>query len=104
MKKLYQKVVQEKLDFFVGLVCLIGLTLMAQKFLYKKIKGTAAVKLYKKISTTMGKIFEKNSSFHVKERTTGKVQFAFSISLLLVLLKFSFWEKDWELSYNSMKF
>ena len=55
-------------------------------------------------STTTGKIFEKNSSFHVKQHTTGKVQFLFSRSLLLVLAKFSFWEEEWALGYNSMKF
>ena len=34
-------------------------------------------------------IFETNSSFHVKERTTGKV---------------SFWQEDWALGYHSMEF
>ena len=55
-------------------------------------------------TTNTDKIFEKNSSFHVKWRTTGKVQFLFSRSLLLVLTKFSFWEEDWALGYTSMKF
>ena len=55
-------------------------------------------------TTSTDKIFEKNSSFHVKWRTTGKVQFLFSRSLLLVLTKFSFWEEDWALGYTSMKF
>ena len=49
-------------------------------------------------------MFEKNSSFHVKKRTTGKVQFLFSMSILLVSTKFSFCEGDWVLGYNSMKF
>ena len=55
-------------------------------------------------TTTTDKIFEKNSSFHVKQRTTRKNQFLFSRSLLLVLAKFSFWEEDWALGYDSMKF
>ena len=45
-----------------------------------------------------------SSSFHVKYWTTGKFQFQFFGSLLLVLTKFLFREKDWALGYNSMKF
>ena len=45
-----------------------------------------------------------NSSSHVKECTTGKVQFLFSRSLLLVFTKFTFWTEDWVLGYNSVKF
>ena len=56
------------------------------------------------IATTIHKIFETNSSFHVKQGTTGKVQFLFLSSFLLVLTKFLFWEEDWALVYNSMKF
>ena len=55
-------------------------------------------------ATTIHKIFETRSSFHVKQRTTGKVQFPFFNSFLLVLAKFSFWEVDWALGYNFMKF
>ena len=55
-------------------------------------------------TTSTDKIFEKNSSFHVKQRTTGKVRFLFSRSLLLVLTKFSFSEEDWARGYTSMKF
>ena len=55
-------------------------------------------------ATTIYKIFEANSSFHVKQRTTGKAQFLFFSSFLLVLTIFSFWEEDWALGYNSMKF
>ena len=51
----------------------------------------------------MDKIFEKNSSFHVKKHTTGKVRFLFSRKLLLVLTKFYLWEEDWALGYTSMK-
>ena len=45
-----------------------------------------------------------NPSFHVKKRSTGKVQFLFSRRLLLVLTKFSIWEGDWALGYYSIKF
>ena len=55
------------------------------------------------ISATSNKIFETNSSFHVKRRTTGKVYFLFFKSFLLVLTKFSFWQEDWALGYHSMK-
>ena len=55
-------------------------------------------------TTTTNKIFEKISSFHLKQDTTGKVQFLFSQSLLIELTKFSFWEEDWVLGYISMKF
>ena len=34
--------------------------------------------------TPTDKIFEKDFSFHVKQRTTGKVKFLFSMSLLIV--------------------
>ena len=56
------------------------------------------------IPTTMSKIFETSASFLVKQGTTGKVQFLFSRSFLLVPTKFSFWEQDWALAYNFMKF
>ena len=59
---------------------------------------------YTIFSTSTDKTFEKNSSFHVKQRTTGKVQFLFSRGILLALTKSSFWEKDWALGYISMKF
>ena len=39
-------------------------------------------------------IFETNSSFHVKERSTGTVQSLFFRRFLLVLAKFSFCEED----------
>ena len=50
------------------------------------------------------KVLETNSSFHVKERTTGKVQFLFFRKFLLLLTKFSFWEEDRGLGNNSVKF
>ena len=48
------------------------------------------------------KIFETNSSFHVKQRTTAKIQFLSFGRFLLVLTKFSFREKA--LGNNCMKF
>ena len=42
----------------------------------------------------MGKIFETNSNFHIKQRTSGKVQFLLFI-FLVVLTKFLFWEEDY---------
>ena len=55
-------------------------------------------------TTSTDKIFEKNSSFHVNWCTTGRVQFLFSKSLLLVLTKSFLGEEDWVLGYTSMKF
>ena len=55
------------------------------------------------LSTTIHRIFEINSSFHVKQCTTRKVQFPFLSRFLLVLTKISFWEEDWALGYNSME-
>ena len=54
--------------------------------------------------TVIHKVLETNSSFHVKERTTGKVQFLFFRKFLLLLTKFSFWEEDRGLGNNSVKF
>ena len=54
--------------------------------------------------TIIHKVLETNSSFHVKERTTGKVQFLFFREFLLLLTKFSFWEEDRGLGNNSVKF
>ena len=55
------------------------------------------------LSTTIPKMFETKSSFHVKQYTMGKVEFLIFSSFLLVLTKFSFWEEDWALGYTSMK-
>ena len=54
--------------------------------------------------TIIHKVLETNSSFHVKERTTGKVQFLFFRKFLLLLTKFSFWGEDRGLGNNSVKF
>ena len=45
-------------------------------------------------ATTIRKIFETNSSFHMKQCTARKAQFLFFSSFLPVLTKFSFWEED----------
>ena len=55
------------------------------------------------LETTVDKIFEISSTFHVKYRTTGKFQFLFFGSFLLLLTKFLFWEEGWALVYNSIK-
>ena len=55
-------------------------------------------------ATTIHKIFETNSSFHVKYCTTEKFNFCFSKSFLVVLTKFSFWQEDWALGYHSIRF
>ena len=52
----------------------------------------------------MEKIFERSSIFYVEYRTKGKLQFLVFISFLLVLTKSLFWEEDWVLGYNSVKF
>ena len=57
-----------------------------------------------KNSTIIHKIFETNSSFHAKLHSMGKFYFLLFKSILLVLTKFSFWQKDWALGYHSMKF
>ena len=56
------------------------------------------------IATTIHKILERDPSFYVKQRTTEKVQFLFFSSFLLILTISSFWEENWTLGYNSMKF
>ena len=57
-----------------------------------------------KVSTTIHRIIETNSSFHVKQGTSGKAQFLFFSSFLLALTQFSFRGKDWALGYNFIKF
>ena len=52
----------------------------------------------------MDKIFVINSTFLVKQRPTGKVQFLFFRSFMLVFKKFSVLEENWTLGYHSMKF
>ena len=55
-------------------------------------------------ATIIHKIFETNSSFLVKQCTTGKVKYVFQDFFLVVLTKFEFWEEDWTLGQNSVKF
>ena len=52
-------------------------------------------------SATIHKILETNSSFYVEQCITGKVQFLFFSSFLLILTKFSFWEEDWALLFSN---
>ena len=56
------------------------------------------------LTTVLSKIFETNSSFYVKQRTTQKVKFPFSRSFVLVLTKFLFWKERWSLGYDFTKF
>ena len=56
------------------------------------------------ISTIIHNMFETNFSFHLKQRTTGKVQFLLFRRFLLLPTKFSFLEKDLALYNNFMKF
>ena len=58
----------------------------------------------KKFTAIPDKIFETNSSFHVKQHTAGKIQFLFLRVFLPVLAKLSFWAGDWALGYNSLNF
>ena len=52
------------------------------------------------IATIMDKIFETNCSFHPRGALREKFNFCFSGSIA----NFLFWQKDWALGYNSMKF
>ena len=54
------------------------------------------------LETILKKIFETNSSFHVKQGMESSISVFQNI--LLVLIKFSCWRGDWGLGYNSMKF
>ena len=71
-------------------------------FAKKKKKKKKKSFLIKSLPTILAKIYETNFSVSVKLRTTGKVQFQFLNSVLLVLTKLSFSEEDWELGCNSM--
>ena len=50
------------------------------------------------------KIFEKIYKLHIKQRTTGKVQFLVLSNLLLELIKFSILERDWALGCAILRF
>ena len=53
--------------------------------------------------TIFAKIYEINLSVSVKQLSAGKVQLQYLNIFLLVLTKFSFWDEDRALGYNSMK-
>ena len=67
---------------------------------FPKTQGNFALKQL----TIIRKIFETNYVFHVKELTTGKLQFLFFKIFLLVLTKFSFREEDLAPGDYLMKF
>ena len=52
--------------------------------------------------TIIGKIFETNFIFYVKQCTAGKVQFLCFSNFFGVLTKFTFREGNWALAYNFM--
>ena len=54
-------------------------------------------------STIIHKIFVTNCSFHVKQRTTGKVQYLFFKSFWPVSLKILFRQGDWTLGYHTIQ-
>ena len=56
----------------------------------------------KGVATIIHKIFEANSTFHVKWRPMGKVWFPFFKGFLLVLTRLRFWQGDWAPGYHSM--
>ena len=57
------------------------------------------------VLTIIHKAFDTNSSFHVKRRAAGKVQFLLFRRALQALTKFSLrYEEGWALDNNSMKF
>ena len=90
-------------DFFYKWVLVSKFyTVLLPNILRPNINFVAGVK--DDISTTIQKILETNSSFYTTQRTTGKVEFLFFSSFKLILTKFSFWQEDQALGYNSMKF
>ena len=48
--------------------------------------------------------FESNSSFHVRQSTTGNVNFCFFWVFLMALVKFSYRQGHWALGYHSTGF
>ena len=53
------------------------------------------------LETTMEKMFDTSSIFHVKYRATQNFCFLYFSSVLQVLAKSLFLEEDWELGYLS---
>ena len=72
--------------------------------LFEKFKKFNEYCSLSKAATISYKIFETNSSFHVKYRTTRKVGSLYFGSLLLVLTKCFFCQGGGALGYHSMKF
>ena len=69
------------------------------------LKESGLVRIKENFPETMThKIFETNSSFHVKYCTTGKVQFLSLKRFLLALTKLLFPKVHWQLDYHSMTF
>ena len=62
------------------------------------------VKSKNMFSETIHKIFETNTSSHLKQRNTRKFNFCFCRVFLLVLTNFDFWQEQWALGYHLMKF
>ena len=83
--------------FLWGIYFVEGIRKKVKKVIFSKTSN------FYRLTTILVKIYETNFSVSVKERTTGKVQFQSLNSFLLVLTKFSFWEEDWALGYNSVK-
>ena len=64
------------------------------------LEGSGGSRNQKAFSETISyKIFETNSRFYVKFRTTGKVLLLFFGTFLLVSTEFSFWEGEWALGF-----
>ena len=69
------------------------------------LRGSGKFKTKKRFPETISyKIFETDSSFHLKQCTSGKVSWLIFWTFLLLLAKFSFWQGDWALGHQSIKF
>ena len=67
--------------------------------------GMGRVRIKKIFPVTIShKIFDTNSSFHVKYRTRGKVLLLFFATFLVVLTQYLFEQGDRALGYHSLKF
>ena len=66
----------------------------ARIYLELAVTGLKTIHIHVRTPTIIHKIFETNSSFHVKQRTTGNIRFLFFRKFMLVLTKLSFWEED----------
>ena len=59
--------------------------------MFREVWGKLAKTFFSEV--IIHKIFETNSSFHVKQGTTRKIQFLFFKMFLLVATKFLFWHE-----------